>query len=147
MKNNTSDPRAMAMREIYTNTSDLSGTTRALIQKEPAIRAEYELARRIEDGITRLATRPVPGRLRSMVFGALYQPAYRVWHILAATLLLGVAPLFLAHSFRNLPGLGSGWIASMFALYGVLILVLMMPLAFQIFRKNTDRKLLSVARN
>ena len=139
MKENTSNQRATAMREIYTDTASLSGATQALIEKEPALRAEYELARRMEDSVARLRSRPVPGRLRSMVFGALYQPAYRVWHLLAATLLLGVAPLFLAHSFRNLPGLGSGWIASMFAIYGVMIFALMMPLAFQIFRENTDR--------
>ncbi len=106
-----------------------------------ACRHQLAMVERIEDGIQNLPSAPVlvPERLRVLVFRRIREPLYRVWHILAAGSFVLVSPFFLRHYALNKEMQLSGdMLTVVFAGYGVLLLLLILPLSHRLFDLFSD---------
>ena len=102
----------------------------------PLCAAHLRMMQRIESGIANIppAPKPVPEALRQFVFRRIREPFYRVWHILFVGLLVFLSPLFLryfaAHGGMQLSG---DMLTLVFAGYGILIMLLILPLSYRLF--------------
>ena len=127
---------------IATDHYTLTRAERAHADQCPLCGSELRMMERIERGIANLPPTPqtVPARLRSLVFQRIGEPMYRLWHILAAGFLVFVSPLFLRH-FAQHGGmqLSGDMLTVVFAGYGILIVLLILPLSYRLFEMfNAD---------
>lgn len=99
-------------------------------------RNELRMMQRIERAVTELPRAPqaVPEKLRVMVFRRLSEPFYRIWHVLAAGLLVLVSPLFIKRLAGHYAGvqLSQDMQLVLFAMYGLLLLLLLLPLTYRL---------------
>lgn len=121
---------------IATDHHSLTRSERAHAENCAMCGNQLRMMQRIEDGIQSIpaASAPVPEKLRSLVFARIREPLYQIWHILAAGTLAFVSPFFLKH-FVEQRGLqlSGDMLTVVFAGYGILIVLLIVPLSYRLF--------------
>ncbi|MEQ9364919.1 MAG: hypothetical protein RIF32_11780 [Leptospirales bacterium] len=97
-------------------------------------RREARLAGVIAAGIESMPRLSVPARLRAMVLDRLRGPAYRWYHIATAAMLAALSPIvFQEAQLSGALAIDVGWMPWVYFSFGLLNLMLVVPVAFHIF--------------
>ena len=128
--------------KIYTQSEDLSKSDLAKIHASKHLQNELLIAKNLNKKIKALPREPFspPPRLRELVFRKIFQPAYKIWHILLVMFIIILSPVFLAWEveiFENI--IEDNLLVIIFIYYGVLITLLLLPLSFQLMTKHKNR--------
>ncbi len=129
------------IQEIRRDHRNLSAEARAAVESNATVRAEYEAMSAIEKGIQTMPMRPVPLRLKTLVFERILQPAYNFWHLGIAVVLLALSPIMLQSLLRQTDAIlmDRAALIGIYALYGVLTSLLILPLSFALFQQYKDK--------
>ncbi len=142
MMNQDSNQMQRHLAEIYDRrdpAAPLSPEAEAFAQSHPIGRREARIARSIAEGVADQPRLSVPARLRALVLDRLRRPAYRWYHIAAAGMLAALSPLI----FQQAQGEGAlavdaAWMPWVYICFGLLNVMLVVPLAFHIFLNRRD---------
>lgn len=124
--------RSALVREIYERDArDLSPAAAQFAEQHPVGRRERRIAGSIAEGVAELPRMSVPARLRAMVLDRLRKPAYRWYHLAATAGLAAISPIAWQHS--GALSVAPGMLPWVFLAFGLLNLVLVVPLAAHIY--------------
>ncbi|MBI3394670.1 MAG: hypothetical protein HY042_02430 [Spirochaetia bacterium] len=129
------------IEEIRTDTRTLPSDARAHIDECGLCRTEYRLMHAIETGLMGLPLGMVPAAMRRRVMEGVaavaLAPAYKTWQLLIAVIVTIVSPIALARS--KFLGIDDDATAVLFGLYGVLTVLVVLPISFQLFSAYRKR--------
>lgn len=129
------------LTEIYerSGSSQLSPAAAHFAKTTAVGRREVRISRGIASGVEDLPRLSVPARLRALVLDRLRGPAYRWYHIAAAVMFAGLSPIVFQHAQVNgVLTINSTWLPWVFFFFGLLNLMLVVPLAFHILLNRRD---------
>ena len=125
------------LEQIQEDHERLSPEALLHIQECAVCRAEYNLMVSVQQAIAELPLKKAPVCLKERVFERLLRPAYSLWHLGLAILLLLCSPLLLA---RHLSWLWSDpMLIGLFSFFGFFTMLLLLPIAFQLRQTHGNR--------
>ncbi len=123
------------IEEIRQDTAGLTQEARRHLRECAACSREYQIMRAVETGIESMTESSVPAELKIRIFARISSPVYRLWHLLAAALMLASSPVLLKYLLTKNPSLylNEYTLISLFVYFGILIVLVLLPLTFQLF--------------
>lgn len=118
------------LNEIRSDHGTLSAEARTHIEMCELCAAEMRLMSRIETGIRSIPHREVPSHLAAAVIRRIFSPMYRLWHLVAGTLLVMSGPMVFLKAREIVPnGFTTNLSTAIYIFYGILVFVMLFPLS------------------